>query len=73
MASSKRAGYGGGGGTAATVKAKTHSVQNLTLNVPIDEARAAEIQKCLKKGKLKISFDSVDLTTGRLGDGWLYD
>ncbi len=72
MASSKRAGYGGGG-AGATVKAKSHSVQNLTLNVPIDEARAAEIQKCLKKGKLKISFDTVDLTTGRLGDGWLYD
>jgi hypothetical protein len=70
------AGYGGGGGTAgrpAVIKAKTHSVQNLTINVPVDEERAAQIQRCIKKGALKISFDQVDLTTGRLGDGWLYD
>ena len=72
MAAAKK-GYGGGGGTAATIKAKSHSVEKLSLNLPIDEARAAEIQRCMKKGTLKITFDKVDLTTGRLGEGWLYD
>jgi anti-sigma28 factor (negative regulator of flagellin synthesis) len=45
----------------------------LTLNMPIDEKKAAAIQKCIAKGSLKITVNKVDLARGRIGDIWLYD
>jgi hypothetical protein len=45
----------------------------LKLDMPLDEQKLAAIQKCLKKGRLTITVDRVNLTTGRFGDGWLYD
>jgi hypothetical protein len=45
----------------------------LTLNLPIDARKAAAIQRCLEKGKLTITINKIDLATGRLADGYLYD
>jgi hypothetical protein len=49
------------------------SIPKLKLSAPLDQAKIAAIQRCLKKGQLTITLSRVDLASGRLGDGWLYD
>lgn len=56
----------------ATV-ALTGAIPKLTINMPLDAKKVRAIQKCIEKGELKITVNKVDLVTGRLGDGWLYD
>jgi hypothetical protein len=48
-------------------------IPKLTLHMPLDAKKVEAIQKCLKKGELKITVGRVNLATGRIGDGWLYD
>lgn len=57
----------------ASISAEGHNISKLTLNMPVDEKKVAAIQKCIAKGSLRITLSKVDLATGRLGDGWLYD
>ena len=45
----------------------------LTLNMPLDAKKVKAIQRCLDKGQLTITVNKVDLSTGKIGDGWLYD
>jgi hypothetical protein len=45
----------------------------LTMDMPLDATKVKAIQRCIAKGSLKITLNKVDLSTGRLGDGWLYD
>lgn len=55
---------------ASTPSKKPH----LTLNLPLDEAKVAAIQKCIKKGTLSITVASIEaLKTGRADDGYKYD
>ena len=49
------------------------AVPKLKLNMPLDAAKVKAIQRCIAKGKLSITVSKVDLGTGRIGDGWLYD
>ena len=49
------------------------AIPKLTLRMPLDAKKVAAIQKCLKKGELKITVSRVDLASGRIGDAWLYD
>ena len=51
----------------------TGGIPEMHLDMPLDEKRVAQIQKCLANGHLKISLSHVDLATGRLGESWLYD
>jgi hypothetical protein len=57
--------------TRATVKVQGAS--KLTLDMPLDARKIKAIQRCIAKGTLKITVNKVDLSTGKLGDGWLYD
>jgi hypothetical protein len=57
--------------TKATVKVAGAS--KLTMEMPLDAAKVKAIQRCLDKGTLRITINKVDLSTGQLGDGWLYD
>jgi anti-sigma28 factor (negative regulator of flagellin synthesis) len=52
-----------------TVKASS----GVEIDLPVDEQKVKEIQACLAKGRLKISVTKVDLASGRLGNGYLYD
>ncbi len=49
------------------------AIPKMTLRMPLDAKKVAAIQRCLKKGELKITVGRVDLASGRIGDGWLYD
>lgn len=60
-------------GSNATISAEGHNISKLTLNLPIDAKKAAAIQRCVANGNLKITLSKVDLATGRLGAGWIYD
>lgn len=60
-------------GTDVSISAEGHNISKLTLNMPVDAKKVAAIQKCIAKGSLRITLSKVDLATGRLGDGWLYD
>jgi hypothetical protein len=44
----------------------------MKLSLKLDEAKIAQIQKCLKKGKLTITVANV-ATLARGGNGYLYD
>ena len=57
---------------ALSVKMKG-PVPKLTLEMPLDASKIKAIQRCLNKGHLRITINKVDLTTGKIGDGWLYD
>lgn len=47
---------------------------HIALNLPLDEAKVAAIQKCIKKGTLSISIASVEaLKNIRGDDGYKYD
>jgi len=43
------------------------------MDMPLDASRIKAIQRCIEKGRLRITINKVDLSTGKLGDGWLYD
>lgn len=57
---------------AASVQV-TGPIPKLTLSMPLDAKKVAAIQKCIGKGTLTITVNKVDLATGKLGAGWLYD
>jgi len=48
-------------------------IPKVTLSMPLDPKRIKAIQRCIAKGTLKITISKVDLATGRIGDGWIYD
>jgi hypothetical protein len=48
-------------------------IPKLQLDMPLDARKIKAIQRCIEKGTLRITVNKVDLATGRLGDGWLYD
>lgn len=52
---------------------KVAGASKLTMNMPLDANKIKAIQRCIDKGSLKITIKKVDLSTGKLGDGWLYD
>ena len=52
---------------------KVAGTSKLTMDMPLDASRIKAIQRCIEKGRLRITINKVDLSTGKLGDGWLYD
>jgi len=60
-------------GRAAKPNVKVAGASKLTMNMPLDATKIKAIQRCIDKGSLKITIHKVDLSTGKLGDGWLYD
>jgi hypothetical protein len=52
---------------------KVAGASKLTMDMPLDANKIKAIQRCIDKGTLRITLNRVDLSTGRLGDGWLYD
>lgn len=70
--SSKKSAVKGGAKGASSI-ALQGGIPKLTLNMRLDAAKTAAIQRCLAKGTLKITVSRVDLATGRLADPWLYD
>jgi hypothetical protein len=48
-------------------------IPKLKIDMPLDARKIQAIQRCIEKGTLSITVSKVDLATGRLGDGWLYD
>lgn len=59
-------------GRAASLKF-TGAMPQLDLDLPLDDSKVEAIQRCLAKGRLKISLTQVNLAAGRLGDGYKYD
>ena len=57
---------------AASVKF-SGAMPQLDLDLPLDAGKVEAIQRCLAKGRLKISITQVDIAAGRLGDGYKYD
>ena len=49
------------------------TIPKLTLNLPLDSEKIAQIQRCIAKGKLSVTVSRVDLTRGRLDDPYKYD
>ncbi|HEV3088557.1 MAG TPA: hypothetical protein VGX96_15190 [Candidatus Elarobacter sp.] len=45
----------------------------LEIATPITPEKAAAIKKCLDRGELRMTFNSVDLKAGKLGEAWEYD
>lgn len=45
----------------------------VTLNMPLDEAKAAAVKRCVEGGHLKITLSHVNLRAGQLGEAWEYD
>jgi hypothetical protein len=60
-------------GRAAKATVKVAGASKLTMTMPLDAKKIKAIQRCINKGSLKITINRVDLSTGKLGDGWLYD
>ena len=60
-------------GAGVSISTEGHAISKLTLSMAVDEKKVAAIRKCLEKGSLRITLTKVNLATGRLGDGWLYD
>lgn len=58
---------------AAKPTVKVAGASKLTMTMPLDASKIKAIQRCIDKGTLKITINKVDLSTGQLGDGWLYD
>jgi hypothetical protein len=58
---------------AAKPTVKAAGASKLTMNFPLDAAKVKAIQRCIDKGTLRVTLNKVDLSTGKLGDGWLYD
>ena len=59
--------------TKARVSVSPTVIPQITLDMPLDAKKVKAIQKCLEKGHLRVVVNKVDLATGRLGVGWLYD
>jgi len=57
-------------GEAITIEG---AIPKLTLNLPLDDNKIAQIKRCIAKGELSISLSRVDLVKGRLGDPYKYD
>jgi hypothetical protein len=73
MAKAKKTGTTGTGTTAARGNPNL-AIPKLTLTMPLSEAKTKAIQRCIKKGTLKITISKVDLSVGSLGEeAWLYD
>jgi hypothetical protein len=49
------------------------NIPKLKLDMPLDAKKIKAIQRCIEKGRLTITVSKVDLASGRLGDGWIYD
>jgi hypothetical protein len=49
------------------------SIPKITLEMPLDEKKIKEIQKCIEKGHLRLTISKVDLVAGKIADPWLYD
>jgi hypothetical protein len=45
----------------------------LKLSFKLDAKKIAQIQQCLKKGRLTITLSKVDPSKGRPTNGYLYD
>jgi hypothetical protein len=62
---------------SATKKAAAIAIEGvipkLTLSLPLDDAKIAQIQRCIAKGQLSISVSRVDFGRGRLDDPYKYD
>jgi anti-sigma28 factor (negative regulator of flagellin synthesis) len=60
---------------AAAKKVPTAALtgDKLKLNFPLDASKVAAIKRCVAKGKLTVTVNKVDLSTGRIGEAWLYD
>jgi hypothetical protein len=58
--------------TKPTVKVVA-GTSKLTMNMPLDARKIKAIQRCIDKGTLRVTINKVDLASGKLGDGWLYD
>jgi anti-sigma28 factor (negative regulator of flagellin synthesis) len=58
--------------TAAAITLKG-AIPKMTLELPLDDDKIAQIKRCIAKGKMSISVSRVDLIKGRLGDPYKYD
>lgn len=58
---------------ASKASIKVAGASKLTMDMPLDATKIKAIQRCIDKGTLRITINRVDLSTGKLGDGWLYD
>jgi hypothetical protein len=57
-----------------SIEVEGHSIPKMTLNFgTLNATRIKAIQKCIEKGELRVTVSNVDLSAGRIGDGWLYD
>jgi len=75
-ASKKKGGSSKKGGSASRRSPSVTAIgkiPKLQLDFPLDDQKVKQIQKCIAKGKLTVTVNSVDLAAGRLGDAWLYD
>ena len=74
MATKKKAAKKTGTKKAAATKITASLTgDKLNLNFPLSAAKIAAINRCVAKGTLRVTVSKVDLKTGRVGDGWLYD
>lgn len=51
----------------------TEGLPDVALEMPLDASKIKEIKKCLENGHLSVKLSRVDLSAGRIGEGWLYD
>jgi hypothetical protein len=58
---------------ASKATVKLAGASKLTMDMPLDATKIKAIQRCIDKGTLRITINKVDLSTGKLGDGWIYD
>jgi hypothetical protein len=58
---------------AAKPSVRVAGASKLMMDMPLDATKIKALQRCIDKGSLKITINKVDLSTGKLGDGWLYD
>lgn len=58
---------------SASPSVKAAGTSKLSMSMPLDATKVKAIQRCIDKGTLKITLNKVDLSSGKLGDGWLYD
>ena len=61
------------GRKSPTIKLSGQTIPKMTLTMPLDPQRVNAIKRCIAKGELRISVSKVDLATGRIGEGWIYD
>ena len=71
--SKKKAASKKGATSKAAAIAIEGAIPKLTLNLPLDNTKIAQIQRCIAKGQLSISVSRVDLSRGRLDDPYKYD